>query len=77
MEKTQTSGDRGRDSLRRNHAQGVSHLHQPTDYMSVAEVVSDPRLTEAEKRALLAAWASDVHAVPDAPTGIDPHSWTP
>ena len=32
------------------------------------DVVSDPHLSLIEKRALLAAWASDAHAVPDAPT---------
>ena len=31
------------------------------------EVVSDPRLTDTEKRETLAFWASDVHAVPNAP----------
>lgn len=32
------------------------------------DVISDLHLSNAEKRALLAAWASDAHAVPDAPT---------
>ena len=32
------------------------------------EVVSDPQLTQTEKRETLAFWASDVHAVPSAPT---------
>ena len=31
------------------------------------EVAGDPRLTLAEKRAVLASWASDARAVPDAP----------
>lgn len=31
------------------------------------EVVRNPRLTLDEKRAILAAWASDAHAVEDAP----------
>ena len=30
-------------------------------------MVGDPRLTRAEKREILASWASDVHAVADAP----------
>lgn len=30
-------------------------------------VVRDPSMTVAEKRALLASWASDAHAVPDHP----------
>lgn len=32
------------------------------------DVAGDPHLSIAEKRAMLAAWASDVHAVPDTPT---------
>src|SRR4051812_25040058 len=31
------------------------------------DVVRHPRMTLAEKRAVLAAWASDAHAVEDAP----------
>lgn len=31
------------------------------------QVVADPSLTVEDKRALLAFWASDIHAVPDAP----------
>lgn len=38
-----------------------------TGFMHPDEVVSDLRLTHAEKREILASWASDVHAVPDAP----------
>lgn len=32
------------------------------------EVLSDPKMSCAEKRALLASWASDAHAVPGAPS---------
>jgi hypothetical protein len=32
------------------------------------EVVRDPSLTKAQKRAVLASWASDAHAVVDAPS---------
>ena len=39
-----------------------------TGFMHPNEVVSDLRLTQAEKRAVLASWASDVRAVPDAPS---------
>lgn len=38
-----------------------------TDFMHPNEVVGDLRLTQAEKREILASWASDVRAVPDAP----------
>ncbi|WP_020187073.1 hypothetical protein [Methylopila sp. 73B] len=31
------------------------------------EVIDDPRLTPGEKRAILAAWASDRHALEEAP----------
>ena len=40
----------------------VKELRHPED------IVGDTFLSTAEKRALLAAWASDAHAVPDAPT---------
>jgi hypothetical protein len=36
-------------------------------FMRPEEVVSDLRLTNAEKREILASWASDVRAVSDAP----------
>ena len=35
--------------------------------MHPGEVAADPRLTPAQKRAVLASWASDVRAVPNAP----------
>lgn len=31
------------------------------------DVVNDPKMTKAEKRAVLASWISDAHAVKDAP----------
>jgi len=31
------------------------------------EVLNDPKMSRAEKRALLASWASDAHAVPSVP----------
>ena len=37
------------------------------NFMRPEEVVADLGMTQAEKRALLASWASDAHAVPDAP----------
>lgn len=36
-------------------------------FMHPDEVIGDPWLTRAEKRELLASWASDFRAVPDAP----------
>ena len=33
-----------------------------------AEVLSHPTMSKADKRAVLASWASDAHAVADAPT---------
>lgn len=41
--------------------ESVSTLMRPAD------VVNDPGLTQAEKRAVLASWISDVRAVADAP----------
>jgi len=38
-----------------------------TSFMHPDEVVCDFRLTQAEKREVLASWASDVRAVPNAP----------
>lgn len=37
-------------------------------FMHPDDVMATPRLTHAEKREVLASWASDIHAVPDAPT---------
>ena len=37
-------------------------------YTGPDDVVADPDLTTAEKRAILASWVSDVRAVEDAPT---------
>jgi len=42
-------------------------LNPSTNFMHPADVVADQWLTLADKRAILAAWASDVRAVPDAP----------
>lgn len=36
-------------------------------YYRASDVLNDPRLTSDRKRALLAYWASDIHAVPNAP----------
>ena len=36
-------------------------------YYRVRDVLDDPRQTADRKRALLAYWASDIHAVPGAP----------
>ncbi len=37
-------------------------------YTHPSDVTNDPRLTTAEKRAVLASWISDVRAVEDAPS---------
>ena len=39
-----------------------------TGFMHPDEVVGDLQLTHAEKREVLASWASDMRAVPDVPT---------
>jgi len=36
-------------------------------YWKAADIVSDPALSTTRKRALLAYWASDIHAVAGAP----------
>lgn len=41
--------------------------HPATGFMHPDEVVADLWLTHAEKREILASWASDARAVPDAP----------
>ena len=37
-------------------------------YTHPSDVTNDPKLTTAEKRAVLASWISDVRAVEDAPS---------
>jgi hypothetical protein len=49
------------------HGQTGSPRSHATGFMNPDEVLSDTRLTLMEKRAVLASWASDAHAVPDAP----------
>jgi hypothetical protein len=44
------------------HAYGAAIYTHPTD------VTSDPKLTTAEKRAVLASWVSDARAVENAPS---------
>jgi hypothetical protein len=44
------------------HAYGAAIYTHPTD------VTSDPKLTTAEKRAVLASWVSDAQAVENAPS---------
>lgn len=47
---------------------GEEGVPPPAAYlMHPDDVLSDRRLTEAEKREILASWASDLRAVPDAP----------
>jgi len=42
-------------------------LHPGTVYAHPRDVVADPTLTLAEKRALLASWASDASAIASCP----------
>jgi hypothetical protein len=42
-------------------------LHPGTIYAHPRDVVSDPALTVAEKRAILASWASDASAIASSP----------
>jgi hypothetical protein len=42
-------------------------LAAPASHHHPSEVLADPDLTVAERRAILASWASDAHAVEDAP----------
>ncbi len=42
-------------------------VHRPTaGFMHPDQVIGDPQLTQAEKREILASWASDARVVPDA-----------
>ncbi len=68
MNGTQTPGANffnGISRPKRVHAEDPPS--RTTGFMRPNEVVADFRLTYAEKREALASWASDVHAVPDAP----------
>ncbi len=56
------------DSLRPEPAPVEVLSRTPTGFMHPSEVVSDLQLTQAEKREVLASWASDARAVPDAPS---------
>lgn len=42
-------------------------LHPGTAYARPRDVVADPAISMAEKRAILASWASDAAAVPSNP----------
>ena len=42
-------------------------LHPGTVYQHPRDVVADPRLSLAEKRAILASWASDASAIASCP----------
>jgi hypothetical protein len=51
-----------------NAAPTPDFLGAPTlNFYHPSEVLGHPALTVAERRAILAAWASDAHAVEDAP----------
>jgi len=55
------------DTLPLESIQDESSSHVTANLMRPDEVVADPRLNRAEKRQLLASWASDARAVQDAP----------
>lgn len=43
------------------------HRHDYVGYHHPREIVADPELTIARKRALLSRWLSDANAIPSAP----------
>ena len=55
------------DTSRPEPAPAESLRSTEFSFMHPDDVVSDRRLTHAEKREILASWASDVHAIPNAP----------
>ena len=68
MEGTQiTGGNFFSETSRSEPAHAVKPSCLTTSFMNPDDVVGDRSLTQAEKREILAAWASDVRAVPDAP----------
>ncbi len=68
MNGTQITGTSFSDDISRPELTlAESPRHPATGFMHPDELVSDPRLTHAEKREVLASWASDARAVPDAP----------
>jgi hypothetical protein len=46
----------------------VGHVPSRSEFNRPDEVLGDPEMTREEKRALLASWASDAHAVPGLPS---------
>lgn len=56
-----------KDTLRSKTTASESFSRRAASFMHPREVVDDLWLTPAEKREVLASWASDAHAVPDAP----------
>jgi hypothetical protein len=48
-------------------SQSPAPSYGPAVYIHPSDVTSDPKLTTAEKRAILASWISDARAVEDAP----------
>lgn len=47
---------------------GLERLRPAIGFLRPSDVVKDPDLSAAEKRSLLASWASDASAVKDQPT---------
>jgi len=59
-----------RDMGDRSNTKSAPSRNEPnlsSGFMNPSDVADDPVLTLEEKRATLAAWASDLRAVPDAP----------
>jgi hypothetical protein len=54
-------------SFQDNNREGAGRDARPI-FQRPNEVLNDPIMSRSEKQALLASWASDAHAVPDAPT---------
>lgn len=46
----------------------VRHTRRRSIWPRPGEVLKDPKMSRGEKRALLASWASDAHAVPGLPS---------
>jgi len=62
-----TSSSCFNDTLPQELGQGDGSPLPADSLMRPEQVVTDPRFDQAEKRGLLASWASDVRAVPIAP----------
>lgn len=57
------------DLIRNSHSESLAHARsgRAAIYTHPEDVTSDPQLTLAEKRAVLASWISDARAIENAP----------